>query len=91
MLSLGKLLLVVALNVLGTLCYIPAVPTNDTQKAITAGLNVTDISKLNLHWFSNGFILYTSYLAHKIVLRKNSAVLTPRVCLFSWQVTGVPA
>ena len=66
MLSLGKLVLVIALNVLGALCYIPAVPTNDTQKAITAGLNVTDISKLNLHWFSNGFIVYL--IVHTIFL-----------------------
>jgi hypothetical protein len=56
MLGVGKLVFIVALYVVCALCYIPAVPTNDTQQAITAGLNVTDISKLNLHWFSKGFI-----------------------------------
>ena len=58
MLDICKLVLIFALNVLSARCYIPAVPSNDTEKAITAGLNVTDISKLNLHWFSKGFVVY---------------------------------
>ncbi|CAA7261605.1 unnamed protein product [Cyclocybe aegerita] len=34
--------------------YIPALPTNSTSDAIAGGLNVTDISKLHMRWFSNG-------------------------------------
>jgi len=32
--------------------YIPAVPTNDTSLAIQGGLNVTDISRVILQWYS---------------------------------------
>jgi hypothetical protein len=32
--------------------YIPAVPTNDTSLAIQDGLNVTDISRVLLQWYS---------------------------------------
>ena len=32
--------------------YIPAVPTNDTSVAIAGGLNVTDISRIYLQWYS---------------------------------------
>lgn len=32
--------------------YIPAVPTNDTSLAIQGGLNVTDISRVVLQWYS---------------------------------------
>jgi hypothetical protein len=32
--------------------YIPAVPTNDTGLAIHGGLNVTDISRVILQWYS---------------------------------------
>ena len=32
--------------------YIPAVPTNDTTLAIQGGLNVTDVSKVYLQWYS---------------------------------------
>jgi len=67
MLGFCKLVLIIALNVFSARCYIPAVPSNDTEKAITAGLNVTDISKLNLHWFSKGFCLYSNQF-HTIIL-----------------------
>ena len=40
--------------------YIPAVPTNDTQQAIAAGLNVTDVSKLSLQWYSGGSVAWTT-------------------------------
>jgi len=33
--------------------YIPAVPTNDTTLAIQGGLNITDVSKVYLQWYSN--------------------------------------
>lgn len=36
--------------------YIPASPTNSTQDAIAGGLNITDISKLRLQWYSNGSV-----------------------------------
>ena len=34
--------------------YIPAQPTNSSEAAIDGGLNITDISKLHLHWYGNG-------------------------------------
>lgn len=34
--------------------YVPASPTNSSQTAIAGGLNMTDISKLRLQWYSNG-------------------------------------
>ncbi|TFK75409.1 hypothetical protein BDN72DRAFT_516783 [Pluteus cervinus] len=34
--------------------YVPASPTNITEDAIAAGLNVTDVSKLYLQWYPNG-------------------------------------
>jgi hypothetical protein len=42
-------LLVVLLPVFA---YIPAIPTNDTNAAIQGGLNVTDISRVCLQWYS---------------------------------------
>ena len=36
--------------------YIPAIPTNNTQDAIQNGLNVTDVSTLNLLWLGNGCV-----------------------------------
>lgn len=36
------------------LAYVPAQPTNSSDVAIAGGLNVTDISKLHLRWYSNG-------------------------------------
>lgn len=37
--------------------YVPALPTNSSREAIAGGLNVTDISNLNLQWYLNGFVL----------------------------------
>ena len=34
--------------------YIPASPTNDTGVAIQNGLNISDVSKLHLQWYSTG-------------------------------------
>lgn len=39
----------------GVTAYIPASPTNDTNRAIANGLNVTDVSRLNLEWYQNGY------------------------------------
>jgi hypothetical protein len=32
--------------------YIPALPTNDTNLAIQDGLNITDVSRVTLQWYS---------------------------------------
>lgn len=52
--------------------YIPATPTNDTQDAIQNGLNVTDVSTLNMLWYGNGcvmslfrYFLFTSSAAYR--------------------------
>jgi hypothetical protein len=34
--------------------YIPASPTNNTDAAIQQGLNMSDASKLQLRWYSDG-------------------------------------
>jgi hypothetical protein len=39
--------------------YIPASPTNNTNAAIQQGLNVSDVSKLQLQWFPNGSVCLT--------------------------------
>ncbi|KAL1703234.1 hypothetical protein EV121DRAFT_208432 [Schizophyllum commune] len=36
--------------------YIPALATNDMDKAIAGGLNVTDQSKLHVQWYQNGCV-----------------------------------
>jgi hypothetical protein len=36
--------------------YIPASPTNNTNAAIQQGLNVSDVSKLQLQWYSDGSV-----------------------------------
>ncbi|PPQ63983.1 hypothetical protein CVT24_009412 [Panaeolus cyanescens] len=45
--------------------YIPALPTNSTRYAIASGLNVTDISKLTLQWYSNGS--YQEHVSYQLV------------------------
>ena len=40
--------------VLPVLAYVPASPTNSTSDAIAGGLNITDISKIHMQWYSNG-------------------------------------
>ncbi|KAF8070467.1 hypothetical protein FPV67DRAFT_1413367 [Lyophyllum atratum] len=37
------------------LAYVPAHPTNSSQEAIAGGLNVSDISKLHLRWYSKNY------------------------------------
>ncbi|KAF8798699.1 hypothetical protein BYT27DRAFT_7202824 [Phlegmacium glaucopus] len=44
--------------------YVPALPTNSTQDAIAGGLNVTDISNLNLQWYSNGS--YSEHVSYQL-------------------------
>ncbi|KAK0475511.1 hypothetical protein IW261DRAFT_1494800 [Armillaria novae-zelandiae] len=39
--------------------YVPAWPTNSTQDAISYGLNITDVSTLNLQWYANGSYMET--------------------------------
>lgn len=58
--------------------YVPALPTNSTQDAIAGGLNVTDISNLNLQWYFNGFVptptpsLFLGSLANMVTGRTRS-------------------
>jgi hypothetical protein len=54
-----SLFLASALLVLGVHAYIPASPTNNTNAAIQQGLNVSDVSKLQLQWFPNGSVCLT--------------------------------
>ncbi|KXN90579.1 E3 ubiquitin-protein ligase RLIM [Leucoagaricus sp. SymC.cos] len=49
-----KPLLLLTLLAAYAAAYVPASPTNSTQDAIAGGLNITDISKLRLQWYSNG-------------------------------------
>jgi hypothetical protein len=44
------------LSILGVYAYIPASPTNNTNDAIQQGLNVSDVSKLQLQWYSDGSV-----------------------------------
>ncbi|KDR75876.1 hypothetical protein GALMADRAFT_226525 [Galerina marginata CBS 339.88] len=44
--------------------YIPASPTNSTRDAIAGGLNVTDISNLQMQWFSNGS--YSEHVSYQL-------------------------
>ncbi|KAG5724193.1 E3 ubiquitin-protein ligase RNF13 [Termitomyces sp. T112] len=46
------------------LAYVPAQPTNSTQEAIDGGLNVTDISKLYLRWYPNGY--YSQNISYQL-------------------------
>jgi hypothetical protein len=46
------LLIGVLVVLLPVFAYIPAIPTNDTNLAIQGGLNVTDISRVFLQWYS---------------------------------------
>lgn len=52
--SFVSLWLLAAILFLDVVAYVPASPTNVTEDAIAAGLNVTDVSKLHLQWFPNG-------------------------------------
>jgi hypothetical protein len=39
---------------LGVNAYIPAYPTNSSQQAVDGGLNATDVSRLDMFWYSQG-------------------------------------
>ena len=67
MLSLWHLALFTLATFNGAEAYIPALPTNDTQAAIEGGLNVTDVSKLHLQWYSNGFVCQLTFLLRLVV------------------------
>ncbi|PFH51499.1 hypothetical protein AMATHDRAFT_142301 [Amanita thiersii Skay4041] len=48
--------------------YVPAQPTNSSRVAIDGGLNVTDISKLQLQWYLNGFVSsYVENVSYQLV------------------------
>ena len=55
--SLGLWAVVFACLVDSVFSYIPALPTNSTDDAIKGGLNVTDVSKVHLQWYMNGYVL----------------------------------
>ena len=48
--------LLFALTAFGVHAYIPASPTNSTDAAIQQGLNMSDASKLQLRWYSDGSV-----------------------------------
>jgi hypothetical protein len=48
------------LAIVGVVAYVPAQPTNSSQVAIAGGLNMTDISKLRLHWYPKGSALLSA-------------------------------
>ncbi|RDB25079.1 hypothetical protein Hypma_007906 [Hypsizygus marmoreus] len=54
------------------LAYVPALPTNSSQEAIAGGLNVTDISKLHLRWFSNGY--YSQNVSYQLVGQESQGI-----------------
>ncbi len=79
--ALGALLLIAMIALLPLLlaaqvaAYIPASPTNSSQDAIAGGLNMTDISKLRLRWFSDGYAFFIHTHIHdphssKVTIRK---------------------
>lgn len=77
------LFIVVSVLVLSVFCYVPAVPTNDTEKAIAGGLNITEVSKLYMLWSTNG---YSRTVARAIsqetqTYRYRSAARTPKMFL----------
>lgn len=76
----AKLILPIALA-LSAQSYIPAVSTNDTQLALAAGLNVTDVSRLNVHWYSKGLV----YVFGISTEQANVHLVdhTQKMCLFS--------
>lgn len=49
-------LLRLLIAVTSVFAYVPAQPTNSSDVAIAGGLNITDISKLYLRWYSNGLV-----------------------------------
>ncbi|KAF6762976.1 hypothetical protein DFP72DRAFT_519061 [Ephemerocybe angulata] len=44
--------------------YVPARPTNSSEIAISGGLNVTDTSRLDMHWYSQGS--YTQFVSYQL-------------------------
>lgn len=54
------ILLLLIASVTSVFAYVPAQPTNSSQAAAAGGLNITDISKLYLGWYPNGFVCLPS-------------------------------
>lgn len=66
--------------------YIPAVPTNNTQDAIQGGLNVSDISTLNLLWYENGSTnFYSIKVAYELVGNGSNGISQGALVHFSEQ------
>ncbi|KAJ2928622.1 hypothetical protein H1R20_g8437, partial [Candolleomyces eurysporus] len=61
--------------------YIPASPTNSSQEAIEGGLNVTDISRLDMYWFSQGS--YSQYVSYQLAGNETSGISKGALVHFS--------
>ncbi|RXW24955.1 hypothetical protein EST38_g867 [Candolleomyces aberdarensis] len=61
--------------------YIPASPTNSSQEAIEGGLNVTDISKLDMFWFSQGS--YSQYVSYQLAGNETNGISKGALVHFS--------
>jgi hypothetical protein len=52
--------------------YVPASPTNSSQEAIAGGLNVTDISNLNLQWYLDGS--YSEHVSYQLAGNNSNGI-----------------
>ncbi|KAI3622028.1 ring-7 protein [Moniliophthora roreri] len=57
MVFLGLYTLLFTLFTIGCKGFIPAYPTNDTQAAVNAGINLKDGSTIDIKWFDKGMFL----------------------------------
>ncbi|GLB37429.1 putative RING-like zinc finger [Lyophyllum shimeji] len=79
--SLFLLGLVLLLGFVHVRAYVPAQPTNSSEKAIAGGLNVTDISKLHLRWYSNGY--YSQNVSYQLAGYNSSGISRGALVHFS--------
>ncbi|KAI3618955.1 ring finger domain [Moniliophthora roreri] len=79
--SASILFLFALLSSFCVLAYVPASPTNNTEDAIAAGLNVTDVSLLHLQWFANGS--YTQHISYQLAGNGSQGVTQGALVHFS--------
>ncbi|TFK44720.1 hypothetical protein BDQ12DRAFT_673454 [Crucibulum laeve] len=79
-------LLVYLLSALHVLAYIPAQATNSTHDAIEGGLNVTDISKLYMMWYSNGS--YNENVSYQLVGNGSNGISKGALVHFSEDIAN---
>jgi len=65
----------------GVFAYIPASPTNVTEDAIAAGLNVTDVSKLYLQWYPRNS--YFQNVAYQLIGQESQGITKGALVHFS--------